>query len=172
MAAVIPAALGVSGGLGTALTVAGGALGVLGALSSAQSASAQAKSQAATAQYNAQVARNNALMASRAADQEAREIREETKRRLSSIRATQAASGVVTTAGSPLLVLEEQALEGELSAQRRLFQGQLQAQGYSQQAVLDETQSAAFASQSKSASQQGLLNAAGIGIKTGTTLLG
>ena len=152
-AAIAPAAGLISAGVG-----------IFGAVRQGQIAEQQAQSQAGIAKYNAAVARNNAIAARQAAEAAAKDKRLETSRRISTIRATFAAGGVVTTEGSPLLVQSEQAAEGALEAARILHRGNLQAQGYESQSLLDETQSQAYLQQGKSAKTASYLDAIGEGI--------
>jgi hypothetical protein len=124
----------------------------------------QAQQQAGIARFNAAVARNNAIAARQAAEAAANDKRIETGRRISAIRASFAAGGVVTTEGSPLLVQAEQAAEGALEAARILHRGELQAHGYETQSLLDETQSQAFLTQGSNARRAGTIGAIGAGI--------
>lgn len=118
-------------------TVAGVASAVEGNKFQTQAAVQTQQNQAATSDYNAQVARNNAAQARNAALIEASELRTEARRKTSAIRARLAAGGVVTTAGSALLAATEQEAEGARAAEKRLYSGELQAQGFEQQAELD-----------------------------------
>lgn len=105
----------------------------------AQSAAAAQTQQnvAAVNDFNAAVASQNAELARQTAATEATELRAEAKKRTSSIRARLAAGGVVTTAGSPLLVQAAQQAEGGKAAQRRLNRGEREARGFETQASLD-----------------------------------
>lgn len=176
---VVSVASAVTGGgvLGTVLGVVGTAFSVLGSLQQGKAAQAQSNQQAQVARYNSQVAQNNAMQARRVAEVEAMEIRQETRRRIGMQMARAAAGGVVTTEGSPLLATLAQASQGELDAQKRLFQGETQAQGQEQQSALDSAQAQAFVSQGKSAMTSAYRSSAltagrGIsGVLTGTSLL-
>ena len=162
--ALIAPALGAIGGggaLGTALTAVGTAASVLGTISQSRAASAQSSQNAATAAFNAQVARNNAELARQQAQVQAQEIRKDTLRKIGTIRARQAAGGLVTTEGSPLLVQEEQALEGELEARRSLFEGNIEATNFLNLAATGSAQASASKQQSSSATTSGILGAAG-----------
>ncbi len=70
---------------------------------------AQGKSDKAIADYNAAIAEQNAEQARRAAEVSARDTRDATRRQLGSMRAAYGTSGVVTTEGSPLVALVDQA---------------------------------------------------------------
>lgn len=109
------------------VSAVGTVLSVVGSIQSGLAAQAQGEAALQTGQYNQQVAQQNAEAARQAAEVEAADIRRDTRRRVATARAKAAASGVVTSEGSPLLVLAEQFAEGEVEAQRRLYEGQLQS---------------------------------------------
>ena len=81
----------------------------------AMNASAAAKSQSAMAKYNAEVKEQEAKTKREAGGIRANQIRERTRKMLSSQRASYAKAGV-TTAGSPLTVMMETAEVGEMDA--------------------------------------------------------
>lgn len=114
------------------MMAAGAVISAVGALRQGQAASSAAKFNAQVAQQNAQIARNNAQ--ARAA-QEARE----SYLRLGAIRAAAGGSGVASDEGSVLDVLGDAAAQGELARQQALYQGELQARGYTNTANLDES---------------------------------
>jgi hypothetical protein len=103
------------------LSLGGLALSGLGQFQAAQAADA-------SAEFNAKIQERNAKLATLSAQQSAEETRANTRRRVGSIRALQAKSGVVTSEGSPLLVQKEQAAEGEFEARKTLFAGSLESQ--------------------------------------------
>ena len=125
------------------------AVGALGAIQ-------QARSSAAASEFNAQVADNNAITAEQNAAADERQQRRTASREAASSRARIGAAGV-SLEGSPLDVLEDQALEAELDALNLRYGGKLQASNYRSQAQLDR-------SRARSAKTQGFISA-------GTSLL-
>ena len=103
------------------LSLGGLALSGLGQFQAGQAADA-------SAEFNAKIQERNAKLATLSAQQSAEETRANTRRRVGSIRALQAKSGVLTSEGSPLLVQKEQAAEGEFEARKTLFAGSLESQ--------------------------------------------
>jgi len=103
------------------LSLGGLALSGLGQFQAGQAADA-------SAEFNAKIQERDAKLARLSAQQSAEETRANTRRRVGSIRALQAKSGVVTSEGSPLLVQKEQAAEGEFEARKTLFAGSLESQ--------------------------------------------
>lgn len=125
------------------------AFGALGAIQSAQAS-------ASASEFNAQVADNNAVIAEQNAAAEARRQRRAAGRQAARSRAQIGAAGVALE-GSPLDVLEDQAMEAELDALNSLYGGRLQATNYRSQAQLDRASA-------RSARTQGFISA-------GTSLL-
>jgi hypothetical protein len=118
---------------------------VLGAVSSFQGAQAQTQANINAARHNQQVAefnaatsRNNAIAARQASQVQAQKIRQETARRISTIKTKFAKGGVVSTEGSALLVAMEQAREGQLSVEEELFAGENAARGFQTEASLSD----------------------------------
>ncbi|MCD6149205.1 hypothetical protein J7J13_00265 [bacterium] len=103
---------------------------------SAYSSVKQGQSQAAWNKYNAQVAKRNAKAAKAVAEAEAARKRRETQRLLGRQRAVYGKAGV-TFEGSPLLVMEDTAAEGELDELLIKYRGLSQSQAYSSQVELD-----------------------------------
>ena len=103
------------------LSLGGLALSGLGQFQAGQAADA-------SAEFNAKIQERDAKLARLSAQQSAEETRANTRRRVGSIRALQAKSGVLTSEGSPLLVQKEQAAEGEFEARKTLFAGSLESQ--------------------------------------------
>jgi len=93
----------------------------------------QGKSQSDWNKYNAQVAERNAKTAKAVAEVEAARKRRETQRLSSRQRALYGKAGV-TFEGSPLLVMEDTAAEGELDALLIEYRGLTQTQAYQSQA--------------------------------------
>lgn len=118
-----------------ALQIGGAAMAGLGQFQGAQMADANNSFNARLQELNAKNAEANARLSRLSAAEAADRARDTTRRRIGSIRAAQAKSGVVTTEGSPLLVQQEQASEGEYEARKILFQGELDAQGFGNQAT-------------------------------------
>jgi len=134
--AVAPAATGIFGtGIGglQALQLGGMALSGFGQFQAAQAADANNSFNARLQELNARQAEANAKLSRLSAQEAADRSRDATRRRIGSIRAVQAKSGVVTTEGSPLLVQQEQASEGDYEASKILYQGELDAQGFGNQ---------------------------------------
>ena len=112
------------------LQIAGTAMSVIGALqqgSAAKSAS----------DYNAQIATQNAGIARQNAADRARQADRETYLRLGSIRANQGAAGGAAGEGSVLDVIGDVAAQSELEKQQILYQGELQARGFTNDATLE-----------------------------------
>ena len=96
----------------------------------------QGKQQTRIAEYNAAVAENNAKAASEKAAFEASQRTREKRRLLSRQAALYGKAGVVTTEGSPLLVMAQTALEEELQVAAIRYGGKVQAQRYRSEAEL------------------------------------
>lgn len=136
--------------LGALASLASGVVSAMGAMQ-------QAEAQARSAEYNAKVQDRNAIIADQnrqhaiqTADVAAQDKRRENRRVLASVRAAYGTSGL-EMAGSPLDVLEDTALEQELSASRIKYEGTVRARegaiqmlGYNEEATLQrmEAQSA------------------------------
>jgi len=95
----------------------------------------QGKSQNEWSQYNAAVAERDALAAQQSAEYDAGEKRKETERLLGRQRALYGKAGV-TLEGSPLLLMEETASQGELDALMIEREGKLKAGNYQSEAAL------------------------------------
>jgi hypothetical protein len=96
-------------------TYAGLALAAIGTGTAAYGQITSAHQQAATAKYNAELAERNAKSAKKNAEYEARQKRKETARLLGRQRALYGKAGVAME-GSPLIVAQETAAEGEMDA--------------------------------------------------------
>ncbi|TQV80770.1 hypothetical protein [Denitrobaculum tricleocarpae] len=125
------------------------AVGALGAIQEARASSA-------ASEFNAKIADNNAIIAEQNAAADETRQRRAAGRQAAASRAAIGAAGV-TLEGSPMEVLEDQALEAELDALNIRYGGRLQASNYRSQAQLDR-------SAARSARTQGFLSA-------GSTLL-
>lgn len=150
--------------LGTTLGTLGSLAGPASSIFSGMSEAAQSKSDAAIQARNAEIDRRNAEAARVSAGRAADEERADTARKVGSIKSAFGKAGVVTTAGSPLLAQETQAFEGELEAQKILFEGATQAAGYMSSAQIFSEQSKQSKSKAKSSLYKGILGA-------GTSLL-
>ena len=114
--------------LGIILAGVGAATGAVGAVMQGQATSASAK-------FNQQTALQNATIARQLADEEAERIRTESRRAQGAIRAATGASGI-RLEGSPLDVLADSAVEGELAALTAQFRGTLQVRGFEAEAAI------------------------------------
>jgi hypothetical protein len=111
------------------VAVASLVVSIVAAASSAYVQSRQAQQQQDAAKYNAKVATNQAIQAGYAAEAQAKQREEQTRRRLASQRVAAGASGV-TTEGSPLSVMMDSAAQGAYEA------GLIRAGGAYQSAAL------------------------------------
>lgn len=94
-------------------------------------------------QANLAIGRRNAAIARDRAVTDAEDIAANTRRTLGTVRANAGASGLLVEEGSPLEVLVAGAGAGELSRQRRLWEGEMEAQeaeiaGYAAQRTFTE----------------------------------
>ncbi len=112
------------------LQIAGAVMSAIGALQQGASAKSASDYNATVSTRNATIARLNAADKARAADRE-------TYLRLGSIRANQGASGGAAGEGSVLDVLGDVAAQSELERQHAIYQGELQARGFTNDATLE-----------------------------------
>jgi hypothetical protein len=110
---------------------------VAGAVISAIGAIRQGNAAEAAANYNAQVAEQNATASRQQAAAHAQQLDRENYLRLGAIRAAQGHSGGDSGQGSVLDVLGDAAAQGELDKQNALYNGEMQARGYTNTATLD-----------------------------------
>jgi regulator of protease activity HflC (stomatin/prohibitin superfamily) len=150
--------------IGTILSIAGFGMSAMGALGQGQTAAADARAQAAVMEYNARVQEQEARAIRAQAEYKAKRQAEEAARYASSLRAGMAASGVVTSEGTPLMIEAKQAAESELENLMIGYQGQVGANRALSQASLDRMQADIYKRKASSASRAGLMGA-------GTTLL-
>lgn len=151
-------ASGLSSALSAVSTI--GTIGsILSPIMGGLSASSQAKSDAAIQERNAEIERRNAEQAKISAARSADETRAETARRVGGIKTAFGKAGVVSTAGSALLAQEEQAYEGELEAQKILFEGASTAAGYMNSSSIEKLRAKQSKSTAKSAIYKGILGA-------------
>jgi len=95
----------------------------------------QGESQKEWSEYNAAVAERDALAAQQSAEYDAEQKRKETEKLLGRQRALYGKAGV-TLEGSPLLLMEETASEGELDALMIEREGKIRAGSYQSEAAL------------------------------------
>lgn len=105
------------------------AVQIAGAATAAMGALQQAKATSDAAKFNAQVANNNAIAARAAAAENARRQGRQAEKRMGAIRAR---GGM-----DKLDLLEDSAMEEELQIQTILHQGELEAGGFANTALLD-----------------------------------
>lgn len=128
MAAIAPV-FGIISGIGQ----------VFSAFSGAGSASNAGYAQQQAAQYNAAVARNNAIAAQRAAEANAKQQETINRAHTSQLQANLIKSGVLME-GTPLMLISQDAAQGELSKEKILHQGQVQAMNYMNEANMQSYQ--------------------------------
>lgn len=116
--------------------IAGG-LTAASSLASANGAQQSGAAAAAASQYNANVELQRAQIATQQSQTDATQVAQDTERRLGQARADFGAAGVVPDSGSPLLVMSDQAAQGELARQLTLYRGQIAALSDQEQAQLD-----------------------------------
>ena len=112
------------------LMAAGSVMSAIGALQQGEAAKS-------AADYNATIATQNAAIARQNAADKARQADRETYLRLGQIRANQGASGGNSGEGSVLDVIGDVAAQSELEKQQILYQGELQARGFTNDATLE-----------------------------------
>jgi hypothetical protein len=120
--------------------------------------------------FNRRLAVRDAELALESGRKKAEDVRENTRKIISSNRAAFGASNLVTTSGSPLLVQLRQAEEGEETAQDVLLQSRLQAAGFSAQASLDEFQQRIIGRRARSERTGAILNGVSRGLSTAGSL--
>jgi hypothetical protein len=140
---------------------------VFTAFSSGGAASNAGDSQAAANNYNAAVARNNAIAAEQAAAANASQQERINMARQGKLQAGLLKSGVLME-GTPLMLVEDEAAQGELEKQKILHQGKTQAANYRSQATMDDYQGQVARSAGSSKSS-GIINS---GIFSGISTIG
>jgi hypothetical protein len=111
-------------------------LSIVGTVVSAVGSIASGLSASKADSYNAQIAEQNAMIARNNAEYMALKQQREARLRIGAEEAGYGASGI-TTEGSPLDVLESSTRNAELDRQAIIYQGQVRAAGYEDQATLD-----------------------------------
>lgn len=117
----------------TIVTVASTVFGVVSAISQGNAAKK-------AADYNAQINTQNAAIARQNASDKAKQVDRDNYLRLGAIRANTGKNGGEGDTGSVLDVLGDVAAQGELDKQYTIYQGELQARGYTNTATLDSYQ--------------------------------
>lgn len=145
--------------LAAVASVASGVIGAVGAIQSANAAKASANYNAQVQENNAKVAERNRIMSLDQSESEATAKNREVRRTLSTIRANYGKSGM-DMAGSALDVLEDSALEGAQDVQMIRYQGDLRAQGYSDEAISQRNGATLSRMNAKSQSSAGIIGAA------------
>ena len=112
------------------MMIAGAAISAIGALQQGEAAKK-------AADYNATISTQNAAIARQNAADKARQADRETYLRLGSIRANQGAAGGAAGEGSVLDVIGDVAAQSELQRQQIIYQGELQARGFQNDATLE-----------------------------------
>lgn len=146
------------------LTVASTAMSVLGAIQQGNAQEAQYKAQAQAQEYNAKVSQNNAIAANQQAAAREDAQRRERRMRLGEARASIAQSGLTDT-GSVLDMFDQSAIDSELDVLNTRYEGQMQARGFNEQAVLDKYGASVSKANAKAAGTAKWINA-------GSALLG
>lgn len=119
--------------MATGLAIAGGGLGALGALSSGGS-------QANSLDAQSQVAQQNASLAIASGEANARRQQMLGNQKIGSEKAGYGASGIDSTQGSALDVIQSSAMNSELDRLNILHGSQVQAINYENQSKIDSTQ--------------------------------
>lgn len=149
------------------------AIAVVGAVTTAVGTFQAAQASADAADFDADVADRNAQLARNQAAADADDSRRDARRRIATIRNQYGSTGF-SLAGSPLDVLEDQATEFELDAQRILFTGEVRAIGQEDKAAASRFSSSSLrrsATIGAIGGGLGVLNAAA-GSSAGKSILG
>ena len=121
-------------------------------------AQSQAKAQAAWNLYNSKVAKRQADAEERAAAFESKQHKRKAEALLARQRALVGASGVEME-GSPLLVAEDTAAQLAMEAQNIRLTGQIKAQAYRSQSILDVSKASAAKSRAAGFGQAAVIGA-------------
>lgn len=131
---------------------------VMGGMQQASAAQASGDAQAAAYNYNAQIAENNAIVAKQTAAADAAQQHRVNSAQHGKLITQIISSGVALDTGTPLLILAEDAGQGELEKQKILYKGETQALNYRNEATLQRfygEQAQAAASNTASAATTG-----------------
>jgi hypothetical protein len=130
----------ISGGSGlepaVIIAIVGASAAVAGTAVATYAAYQQGQQAQAAGKYNAKVAENQALAARQAAGLRADDLRARARAIESTNVARAAGGGILPTAGSPLFVMADNAMQAELDAQRVQYGGEVEAVGFQSQARL------------------------------------
>lgn len=118
-----------------AIALGAGAFGAVTSIQSGQQQASLMKANAQAAEYNAQVARNNAVAARQWGDYEANRQAEKTRRMGATQEAMLAANGFVGGTGTPLEILADTAVQGELDRLAIKHQARVKEMGFEAEAV-------------------------------------
>ena len=156
---------------GQLLGFAGKGMSALGSIQQGRAAEAQANYNARLQEYNSQIAKQDAVLARASAQDKANRTQDETRRRVGAMRSAYTKAGVLTSEGSPLLVQQEQQVEGNLEARRQLYQGTLDSMRFGQQSDQALMQSSALRMEGRSARKSGYQQAATTILTGGSRIL-
>lgn len=109
---------------------------VMGGMQQASAAQASADAQSQAYMYNAQIAENNAVLAKKVALADAQQQHRVNAARHGKMVTQIIKQGVALDSGTPLLILAEDAAQGELEKQKILYKGEMQAYNYRNEATL------------------------------------
>lgn len=116
--------------ISTIATIGGASIAAVGRIQEGKAAERAAK-------YNARIQERNMAAVRDQTSADVADSKRESRRRLAAINASYAANGIDSSTGSALDVFADQATEDALATMRIAYKGELRAQGYSEQAVLD-----------------------------------
>lgn len=140
--------------IGVGVQALGGALGGYGKYAEGEAAFEAER-------MNAQMARENAVRARRQAADEEQRFRIQTTKQIGDIRSSYGASGVVSSQGSALDVLQESAAAAELDALNIRHAGEMQAWEFNREAQISEMRGRAARSSGRIGAASGILGTAG-----------
>lgn len=123
-----------------AWAIAAAVIAVIAALASAYASYQQGQTAQKASRYNAKIAEQRAQYERQVADYKARQQKKHDDLVISSMLAKQAASGVATEEGSPLILDTDAAKEEALNQKNIISGGEANAQGLLAQAELDRWQ--------------------------------
>ncbi|MES2348491.1 MAG: hypothetical protein V4641_13090 [Pseudomonadota bacterium] len=150
----------------TVAQVAGTVMTVVGAMNQGTQQQATYVQAAQASTFNSQVAEQNATVATSQGEADAVQQRRVNELRMGTIRASYGASGL-TMEGSPIDVLSSSAAQAELDVQNIKYNAALKAQGYTNNATLDNMRAEGASAAAGSASSNGMFGAAAAGLSGG-----
>lgn len=146
--------------------------GITGAVFEKEGIKAETRAAQTQAEFNRQQAVVNEQLALEQAEEESTLIREQGKRDVSSAIASQAASGLITTTGSPALVQLDIAFEAEKAALTRLRSGTIEAQGFESEQSFRSFESDLATTRGRTSRRASLLSGIATDVQLGTQLFG